>query len=470
MNFIDSIKKNWLLHLILLIYVILIFIVVFKHEPWADEAQAWLLARDSSLFGLLFKNLRYEGHPLLWHLILMLPSKFLPYRAISIISVLIAIAGVYIFLHYSPFPQYIKLLLPFSYFVFYQYGIVARSYVLLPILFFLIAKVYKDKTNKIYQFTTFVCLLANVSVYTTMVSLSIMFVHLIDLIRNRSELNRQLMVKQVKAYAAFVVVIALIVIILWQPQDSSFARNYNFSLQRFFKLSYDVLDEAMTEVIYISAFVLLVSLIWFWRNRLLLLYLLSTLSVLSLFSVKYYNSWHQGVIFLVWAFVMWVSFENGEHKRLKNLSSVTKILAIVSVLLVLGFQIFWAASSSISDFNGTYSGGEAIAEYIKSNKLEDKKIYATSFWSTTVLPYFDENIFDNHNNGKKTAFWFWMLDNKRIGDIEAVLKDEPDLIIMGRPGEQRELQGYQFIDIFEGYLYWKNRIKEQNHFALFRRY
>ena len=75
---VKSIKEDWLLHLVLLIYVVLIFIVVLNHEQWADEAQAWLLARDSSLFGLLFKNMRYEGHPPLWHLILMLPSRLLP--------------------------------------------------------------------------------------------------------------------------------------------------------------------------------------------------------------------------------------------------------------------------------------------------------------------------------------------------------------------------------------------------------
>ncbi|HIE29454.1 TPA: hypothetical protein EYP66_19470 [Candidatus Poribacteria bacterium] len=296
-----------------------------------------------------------------------------------------------------------------------------------------------------------------------------MLVHLIDLIKDRSELNRELITKQIKAYITFVIVIALIVIILWQPQDVSFARGYNFSVQRFFKLSYGVLDEAMTEVIYISASVLIISLIWFWQNRLLSLYLLSTLAVLSLFSIKYYNSWHQGVIFLVWAFVIWVSFENGNHKRLDKLSSVTKMLAIASVLLVLGFQIFWAASASISDFHGTYSGGEGLAEYIKANKLEDKKIYATSFWSTTVLPYFDKNIFANRNNGEKPAFWFWRLNNRTTENIEAILKDRPDLIIIGRPGNLRGLQGYEFIDIFEGNLYWKNRIKEQNHFALFRK-
>ena len=65
-------------YLVLLIYIISISVVIVKHEPWADEAQAWLLARDSGLFELLFKRLRYEGHPGLWYLILTPFSKLHP--------------------------------------------------------------------------------------------------------------------------------------------------------------------------------------------------------------------------------------------------------------------------------------------------------------------------------------------------------------------------------------------------------
>lgn len=477
-EFVDNLRENWFSHLILLIYTVLIFVVISVHEPWADEAQAWLLARDSNLFDLMFKNLRYEGHPGLWYLILVLPSKLLPYRAISILSGLIAIAGVFVLLYYSPFPKIIKLLLPFSYFIFYQYGVIARSYVLLPILFFLIASVYQDKTTKIYQFTILVCLLAFTSVYTALVAISIMLIHLIDLIRSRSDLNRELIIKQIKAYLGFAFTIALIIIQLWQPEDSSFATTYNFDIRHFFELSSTVLNKATTEVKYLSAFVLILSLIWFWRRKLLLLYLISTLSVLALFSTKYYNSWHQGIIFLVWVFVMWVSFEKQKPRQNEGkFTNVIRKLVIISFLIVLGFHVFWAGSVSISDYRGPYSAAKDAVEYIKANNLGNKKSYATSFWTTAILPYFDENIFDNHNNGKKPAFWFWRKDNRRIENIEIILQAQPDLIIIGRPSashragrlvETSEITDYKFVGVFHGNLYWKNGIKEKNDFALFR--
>ena len=63
------IKNNWLTHLVFLVYIALLSVIILHHEPWADEAQAWILARDCSPINLIFKNLRYEGHPPLWYLI-----------------------------------------------------------------------------------------------------------------------------------------------------------------------------------------------------------------------------------------------------------------------------------------------------------------------------------------------------------------------------------------------------------------
>src|SRR3712207_5950094 len=52
------------------LYVGLLATVVLHHEPWADEGHAWVLARDCSLWELVWRELRYEGSPGLWHLLL----------------------------------------------------------------------------------------------------------------------------------------------------------------------------------------------------------------------------------------------------------------------------------------------------------------------------------------------------------------------------------------------------------------
>src|SRR5215203_1893073 len=100
-------------------YAAVLTIAVAHHEPWMDEAQAWLLAKDTNPVELFVQYLRYEGSPGLWHLILMVPAKLgFPYVTLNIVSAVIAAAGVFLFLRFSPFPPAVKILFPFSYFVF----------------------------------------------------------------------------------------------------------------------------------------------------------------------------------------------------------------------------------------------------------------------------------------------------------------------------------------------------------------
>ena len=57
---------------------------ILCHENWRDEAQAWLLARDLSI-PELFEQMSYEGHPCLWHLLLMpLVRLGLPYISMAL--------------------------------------------------------------------------------------------------------------------------------------------------------------------------------------------------------------------------------------------------------------------------------------------------------------------------------------------------------------------------------------------------
>ena len=67
--------RHWLtphrLHCIVLAaYVIVVGTVMCFHEPWFDEAQAWLIARDCSWREMILKRPHYEGHPPLWWMML----------------------------------------------------------------------------------------------------------------------------------------------------------------------------------------------------------------------------------------------------------------------------------------------------------------------------------------------------------------------------------------------------------------
>lgn len=64
------IQKNKWNCLALASYLLLNGVLLWCYDPWRDVAQAWLIARDLSV-PELFAQLRYEGHPCLWYLLLM---------------------------------------------------------------------------------------------------------------------------------------------------------------------------------------------------------------------------------------------------------------------------------------------------------------------------------------------------------------------------------------------------------------
>lgn len=464
-----GLRENWPLHLALAAYVVLVFAVIARHEPWADEAQAWLLARDSGLFELLFKRLHYEGHPGLWYLVLFVPSKLFPYRVLSILSGGIAILGVAVLLYRSNFPKLLRVLLVFTYFLFYQYAVIARSYVLIPLLLFLTASTYHRRHEHPFEFAILVSLLAYTSVYAALISVSLMLVHAVEFIQRRQWASVDPMRKHVAIYAIFVAALAVIAVQLWEPADGTFARGYRFDLAHFYTLGKQILNEITTDIGPLSALLLVISLVWFWQRRVLLIYILPTSAILGLFSVKYYNSWHQGIPFLVWVFALWISFSNREPDRWQAGSRVFRLAAQLVCVVVAGFHVYWAAVASYNDWGGSYSGASATAEYIEENGLTGKPIYATTFWTTAIQPYFASNILANHNNGNPPAYWLWAKPSGRMEVREQMLKAQPELIVLGRPSEEEALPGYRRVAIFEGNIYWKAGIKEKNHFGVYRR-
>ncbi|HPS78925.1 MAG TPA: hypothetical protein PLS53_12280, partial [Thermoanaerobaculaceae bacterium] len=100
-----------------------------SHEMWRDELQAWLLARDSGSLLDLWQNTRYEGHPLLWHLLLFVQTRvWASPVAMQVLNWVLATAGATLILHRAPFPFFLRLAVVFSYLPFYEYGVISRNY------------------------------------------------------------------------------------------------------------------------------------------------------------------------------------------------------------------------------------------------------------------------------------------------------------------------------------------------------
>jgi hypothetical protein len=458
-------------------YVALLAVLIPRHEPWFDEAQAWLLARDASPLQLITHLLRYEGNPGLWHFLLMPFAKLgFPYITLNILGGVLGTIGVYVFLRYAPFPPIIKALLPFSYFIFFQYAVVARSYVMAPLFLFLVAASYRARFTTVVPFITFLMLLSLVSVHGILIAGSLVMLHLWELRKRWPAMEQAQRRAQVKAVAAFLVLGLILVAVLFPPSDHArVGQGLNFDPIQLRAIFIGVTNHSLVENRLLSPLVFLISLWWFWRRKVLLVYLVPATAFLLFAAFKYYSPWHEGFAFLIWLFAMWISFSN--RLPYGRLEEQARVLVTGAIVLVLAVHVYWASNAFRYDFGSPYSASRAVAAYIKANDLQNATIDATEFHSISILPYFSSNIFNNYHHKQNPSYWDLSKKNDMIQDLGKIYDARPDVIILGvKPPEEEPLlkfktlfPGYRFVGAFRGEIYWKTGSLEHDSFVIWRK-
>ena len=174
-------------HLLVLLFLFFGTIGILNHEMWRDELQAWMIAKDSSSMIELFNNLRYEGHPGLWHSCLYVITRFTDNPvAMQIFHLLIATGVIYVFINFSPFTSFHKILFTFSYFPFYEYSIISRSYNLGILLIFSFCALYPKRNQGYLILSAIIFLLANTSIYGWIIAISLAMALALDAWMNQN--------------------------------------------------------------------------------------------------------------------------------------------------------------------------------------------------------------------------------------------------------------------------------------------
>jgi hypothetical protein len=129
---------------VLLLFSSLLALVTFHHAITLDEAQAWLIARDSHGLFDLCRHLRYEGHPAAWYLLLYLPAHLSGNVGwMQAINCLLAILLAWLILSERRIDLVVRVLLVFSPFIFFYLGVTARSYALASVLLVAAARFFR---------------------------------------------------------------------------------------------------------------------------------------------------------------------------------------------------------------------------------------------------------------------------------------------------------------------------------------
>jgi len=104
---------------------------IAAHQMWRDEWQSWLLARSSHSIGQLISRVRYEQHPPGWYLLLWVLSRLTASPvALQVLMVGLVATLTAVVLWLAPFAAWIKWLILFGYFPFFEYSTLGRPYIL----------------------------------------------------------------------------------------------------------------------------------------------------------------------------------------------------------------------------------------------------------------------------------------------------------------------------------------------------
>lgn len=437
-------KRKCVYSCVLLMYYALHLFMTLFHEPWYDEAEAWQIARCASVKDILFTIPHYEGHPPLWHLILAIPAKLnLPYElSLSLISLLFSALAVALFLKHAPFPEWVKVFVPFTYFAFYQYSVIARPYCMMMLAVVLISITWKLKDEKPWRFVFSMAFLCLTSSYGIIIAGGISIVWLLQIISEKK--SRFLKDNRTIALIALLVLALLLIAEVMPRHDTSATAGDGFTLAEtlynlLFAFVMMIPESTITRVIeydqsisYVSSYsitaissaVILGIIIWclilyYGKCKKTLLWFVVPYTLFATFSsVVYFYAHHIGIGLLVFMFWAWVTVQsdtkipNAEIKRAAII--VTRFLVVLS----LAVSCYWTVSSCILDVRYDYYPSRSSAKFIKENDLQEYNIMTS--WredkdkngeitltdtnsiggAVAIFPYFEHNIIYNAHKGE----------------------------------------------------------------------
>ncbi|MFP1691685.1 ABC transporter ATP-binding protein [Gardnerella vaginalis] len=415
------------------LYIAIIAIVMCFHEPWFDEAQSWLIARDSSLTDIISVRPHYEGHPPFWNLLLAIAAKNgVPYEfGIKGIQLVCAsLLGAWLIFK-SPFKSASSLatfLIPFTYFACFQYGVTSRPYALLCLSLLVAAHYWNSadsKTSSAWKLAISLMFMCLLSVYgiAFAAGFTIAWIWRVFSKNINKTLNFSDILHAIKATIAsnlarliswgLIAIFGAANLALAWPAKNAFATRAtidgNSTIAKCFAFIFVMPSESMFTSFYgdismrrmpfdflpITICTIFSLVIWAFaikiaKRRKLLTALVIPYLVLTIVAVRYFTLHHAGLIFVFLLSVLWIShikeplsnkdipaifvkIAPTKSRFIKN--KAFKINLLISIILAP--SLIWNAFACVNDILFDYSPSRAVAQYISSNHLQNKRFVAS---------------------------------------------------------------------------------------------
>ena len=436
-------KKIWIIYgIVFAAYLCIAIFAGLHHEPWADEAQSWLIARDSHSLIDIFRAVKYEGTLPTWHLInKAFQLAGLDYDHIFVIPLIFSAIGV-ILLFLTDAPLLAKIMLPFSFFAVYQNAVVARQYSLAFPAMMLIVLFYKRRFEVPVRYHLALFLLALTSSYGVVITCSFMLWDFIGMARKK--FKDPVHKKTIVPFFTTGIVIVGMSILSLPPDDCSMKLvKVSFSTNVTNALLFTVNDGLYRWIFLILVIGLLV---YYFRHNLLQVSVI-LLPLVIYMIVVYQRAWHMTYLFFLLVSLM-IIFRDGFKKTTRHIEDVGNLLANCIVILLLSVQCFTGFYSVYYDYRYAYCPAKEVAEFIKPYVESDTTVDRLVYYAVAVSPYYDHSIYTNDSYGK--SYYIWSKNAPNFVTSE----DQPGVVVTFRSLDAYENPDYDRY-IFDSHMIFK---------------
>lgn len=441
--------------IVMILYAVLFLLITYFHEPWFDEAQAWEIGRTATYKEMFTVLPHTEGHPPLWSLILSIPAKLgMPYYiGLKSASFVFSAITVYLIVIKSPFPKLIRYMLPFTYFIFYQYGVISRTYCVLELACILIALTFEKRNEKPWRFIGCLYLLCLTSTYGILIACGICVCWLWDISHETDNKVGLIVDKRIKLLFVLLIVVLPVIYII-SPSEDAYALKQLAAegtiIKRLFYFLFVMPGDAFVSfgplpswdsfgpADIVSGLIVTIILVFY----ILLIskcrdikYFIIPYVFYALFMSVYGTGNHTGIGMIYLICYIWSVYDKGyiDIRMKKTAERICKLLkkqedyGILPVMkaiptVIIAMSLVYNIFVSIEDIMLPYSEAQAIAGFIKEHNMQDANIMIewttdkdtfnssddvhinddeyqseNTFDAVAILPYFKNNIFFNHN-------------------------------------------------------------------------
>ena len=472
---------------VLLAYACIVLWTIRYHEKWADEAQAWLIARDLDLRTIWFYELRYEGSPGLWHTILWVAQHVfhVGYSSIGYIGLIFAVAGAAVLLFKAPFPRMVRWPLALTYVMVYQYAVIARPYTLFPLLAFSAAIFFKDVQHP-ERITLILILVANLTAHGTVLAACLGLAYLLETVKTWASLDKSVRKKYWLCIALMVCTFVFLFVILKPTPDvEEIILKKQFAMASpWVKATIPTVGQKLVSVtsgafldwfIPSVVFVLLLAAWTAWRRR-WITFVFPVGLLIAFYGAIHGAAHHHGTVFVAGIVGLWIAWPTEQEKRTFKAHEQLGLMAVNGLLLLLCAINIWDAAVVIHrEYLYPYSGAEDAAKYLKSVGADRGPMFGLLFGTVAVQAYFDHNIFVNN----PTAYFHHglPLDGTYL-DVDLLHRVKPQYVVAYSMDPELMLQtgvgeltsrGYELVHFSDGYYLYKRAVFEREVYFIFQR-